>query len=268
MEHYVRLNTWLLFNFSMSCLPIRLDNREGALHTTLSVPHDFVQLHVGDIWIGCGAGEDGQVRPALVLERKSFADFQSSVRDGRYREQRGRLLAFGAEMGARVAYVLEGSPAALRPPMTAASIEKLVARLMFIHGIPVFRTESVAGTARLVETLSGQHAEEGAAAFAAATVAQRAADGIHVVKRDNAADPRHFATSMLCLVHGVSVRIAEAWLDAFGSLGVVIGATAEQLADVKVGARRIGNVVAQRAVGMWTVAGLRGGATVAEAEPK
>lgn len=252
----------------MSCLPIRLDNREGALHTTLSVPHDFVQLHVGDIWIGCAAGEDGQVRPALVLERKSFADFQSSVRDGRYREQRGRLLAFGAEVGARVAYVLEGSPAALRPPMTAASIEKLVARLMFIHGIPVFRTESVAGTARLVETLSGQHAEEGTAAFAAATVAQRAADGIHVVKRDNAADPRHFATSMLCLVHGVSVRIAEAWLDAFGSLGAVIGATAEQLADVKVGARRIGNVVAQRAVGMWTVAGLRGGATVAEAEPK
>ena len=257
MLTYGRLNAACPINFSMPCLPIRLDNREGALHGALTVPHDFVQLHVGDIWIGCSEVDGAQVRPALVLERKSFADFQSSVRDGRYREQRGRLLAAGAELGARVAYILEGSPATLRPPMTAASIEKLVARLMFIHGIPVFRTESVAGTARLVETLSGQHAEDGAAAFAAATVAQRAADGIHIVKRDNAADPRHFGVSMLCLVHGVSVRIAEAWLDALGSLGAVIGASAEQLGNVKVGTRRVGDAVAQRAVAMWTVAGLR-----------
>jgi ERCC4-type nuclease len=235
---------------------VRIDNREGALIASLclreggGIPHDVAALHVGDIWIGCKSGEE---KPALTLERKTYADLQASIMDGRYREQRGRLLAFGA----RVAYILEGSPAMLRPPMTASSIEKIVSRLMFIHGIPVFRTADVAGTARLVETLAAQYAEDGDAAFAAATGAQRQADGIHVVKRGNTEDPRHFGVSALCLVHGVSTRIAEAWLDAIGPLGVVVAASEATLADVKIGTRRIGNAVAKRTIAAWSAVGLR-----------
>ncbi len=231
-----------------------LDNREHELHTKITVPHDFVPLHVGDVHI-C-ARVEGVVKPVLVLERKSFADFQSSVMDGRYREQRGRLLAFGAEQGARVGYILEGSATALRPPMTASSIDKLVARLMYVHGIPVFRTTSVVDTARLVETLLGQVLEDGAAAFQNATQAQRATDGIHVVKRGNTEDPRHYAISLLCLAHGVSTRIAEAWYDAFGSVAAVIGASADQLAAVKIGARRVGPAIAARCINIWTACGL------------
>lgn len=231
-----------------------LDNREHELHLKVTVPHDFVPLHVGDIHI-C-ARVDGSVKPVLVLERKSFADFQSSVMDGRYREQRGRLLAFGAEVGAKVGYILEGSAASLRPPMTASSIDKLVARLMYVHGIPVFRTTSVVDTARLVETLLGQVMEDGAAAFNGAA-AQRATEGIHVVKRGNTEDPRHFAISMLCLAHGVSTRTAEAWLDAFGSVAAVIAAPQDQLAAVKVGARKVGPALATRCIAVWTAAGLR-----------
>ena len=230
-----------------------LDNREGELHTKITVPHDFVPLHVGDIHI-C-ARVDGVVKPVLILERKTFADFQSSVMDGRYREQRGRLLAYAAEQGARVGYVLEGSAAALRPPMTASSIDKLVARLMYVHGIPVFRTTSVVDTARLTETLLGQVLEDGPGALQGAA-AQRATDGIHVVKRGNTEDPRHYAISFLCLAHGVSTRIAEAWLNAFGSAGAVLAASADQLAAVKIGARRVGPAIAARCIGVWTAAGL------------
>lgn len=232
-----------------------LDNREHELHLKVTVPHDFVPLHVGDIHI-C-ARVEGVVKPVLILERKSFADFQSSVMDGRYREQRGRLLAFGAETGARVGYVLEGSAASLRPPMTASSIDKLVARLMYVHGIPVFRTTSVVDTARLVETLLGQVMEDGPTTFQGAAAAQRATDGIHVVKRGNTEDPRHFGISLLCLAHGVSTRIAEAWLDAFGTVAAVIAASAEQLAAVKVGARRVGPAIANRCISVWTAASLR-----------
>lgn len=231
-----------------------LDNREHELHLKVSIPHDFVPLHVGDIHI-C-ARVDGAVKPVLVLERKTFADFQSSVMDGRYREQRGRLLAFGAEQGARVGYILEGTAAALRPPMTASSIDKLVARLMYVHGIPVFRTTSVVDTARLIETLLGQVMEDGVAAFQGAT-AQRATEGIHVIKRGNTEDPRHFGISLLCLAHGVSTRIAEAWLDAFTTVDAVLKASAEDLAAVKVGARRVGPAIAARCISVWSAAGLR-----------
>ncbi len=230
-----------------------IDNREAALHAALTTPHALLQLHVGDIHIGKSA--DGQ-GPALIIERKTFADFQSSIMDGRYREQRGRLLAAAQESGSKVAYILEGSPASLRGTMTEASILKLVSRLQFKHGIPVFKTASVAATADLVAILFSQWTED-PAAFMSETAAQRAADGIHVVKRQNTEDPTIFGTSLLCLVPGVSVRIAEAWIAALGSVGTVIKADIKALADIKIGNRRIGDAVAGRAIQIWTAAGLR-----------
>jgi ERCC4-type nuclease len=228
-----------------------VDVREAALHTALTIPHEMKQLHVGDIHIGSTIKG-----PALMLERKTWTDFQSSIMDGRYREQRGRLLAAAAEQGGRVAYILEGSPSTLRAPFTEGSIMKVVARLQLKHGIPVFRTLSVAGTADLVQMLHAQWLEE-RTSFETEGIAQRAADGIHVVKRNNTEDPSIFGTSFLCLVHGVSVKIAEAWLAAFGSCGAVIGAEVKALADVKVGTRRVGDAVAGRAVAMWTSIALR-----------
>lgn len=225
-----------------------IDNREAALIAALTTPHVVQQLHVGDIHIGKG--------PALILERKTYADFQSSIMDGRYREQRGRLLAAAQTTGSKVGYVLEGSPAALRGTMTEASILKLVSRLQFKHGIPVFKTASIAATADLVEILFSQWTDD-PSAFVAETAAQRATDGIHVIKKNNSEDPTIFGTSLLCLVPGVSVRIAEAWLAAFGTAGTTIQADMKALADIKVGARRVGDAVAGRAITIWTASGLR-----------
>ncbi len=222
-----------------------LDNRETALHELIKVEHQFIQLHIGDIIIG-----ESVEKPTLILERKTYADLQASIIDGRYREQRGRLLASGA----RVAYILEGSPTTLRPPMTAMSIEKIVARLMLVHGVAVVRTPTTAGTAALVETLNSMWQED-ATTFDAATANQRASDGIHVVKKNNT--EATFGTSLLCLVPGVSVKAAEAWLSAFNTVGEVIKADEKALADVKNGSRRIGNAVASRAIKIWESANLR-----------
>ncbi len=230
-----------------------IDVRESALHEEVSVPHDFKQLHVGDIHIG--RQENGN--PVLLIERKTYADFQSSIMDGRYREQRGRLLAAAQELGSKVAYILEGSPSMLRGSMTESSIQKLVSRLFFKHGIPVFRSSSVAGTANLVEMLHSQWIED-KTAFQSEGVAQRAADGIHVVKKNNTEDSGVFGTSLLCLVPGVSVRIAEAWLAACnGSAGAVLRADQKTLADIKIGTRRVGDAVATRAINIWTASGIR-----------
>ena len=241
-----------------------VDVREHALHDVLSQPHEMKQLHVGDIHIG------NSDKPALVLERKTFADFEASILDKRYREQRGRLLAFGSETGARVGYILEGNSqgiqtigeslfvkaATAKPRISHTAIMKMVARLMYRHGIPVFRTLSVADTADLVQNLHQQWIDDNEV-FNTDTSAQRATDGIQVIKKNNAEDPKIFGISMLCLVTGVSPRIAEAWLTACGSAGLVISAPMKTLADIKVGTRRVGDAVATRAVNMWTATGLR-----------
>ncbi len=224
-----------------------LDNRETALHELVKVGHEFKQLHIGDIIIG-----ESVEKPTLILERKTYADLQASIIDGRYREQRGRLLASGA----RVGYVLEGSPAMLRPPMTAASIEKIVARLMLVHGVAVFRSANTAGTAELATTLHSMWQED-PKTFDAESASQRTADGIHVIKKNNTESPEVFGISMLCLVPGISVKAAEAWLAAFGTVGAVVKAEEKALADVKNGTRRIGSAVASRAIKIWETAGLR-----------
>ena len=64
-------------------------------------------LPVADFIIGL-SGE--QILPgAILIERKRVDDLESSMRDGRYREQRTRLQEIASASGAHLLYILEGS---------------------------------------------------------------------------------------------------------------------------------------------------------------
>ena len=207
---------------------LHIDMRESDLMKRLSQPHSSSALPIGDIWIG------PYDKPVLVLERKTAPDFSSSVTDGRYREQRGRLLAFSEQTGARIAYVIEG-PLTCR--LGEKAITKLIARMQLVHGVPVFRTKSVADTAEFSECMLEYWKHE-PTCFSAATTAQRAVDSIHVIKKDNAKDPHTFAVSVLCQCPGVSVKVAEGWLSEFDSLKGVLAASEEALSAVKIAGRK------------------------------
>lgn len=228
--------------------PIRLDMREHSLKDYMRAPFATAALPVADVWIGC-SGE--HVAPAgILLERKTVADFEASLKDSRYREQKARMLAYAQEHQAKVAYVIEGDLA--RSTIGARALQKLIARNEFIYGIPVFRVKNVQETAELVEMLlemwlAGDFTAEGAAGRI-----QAATYGIHVVKKENNADPRTHSLNVLCQCPGVSARIAEAWLAAYaGNLRAVLDAPAAALAEVRVGTRRVGAVVAGRFKELW-----------------
>jgi ERCC4-type nuclease len=238
---------------------LHIDYREDSLKSSLSIPYMSATLDVGDIWVGVSVGTENKPAPApaLVLERKTVADWESSLMDGRYREQRGRLLAFSQETGARVAYILEGKyDATRRLSGGAKAIMKLVSRMSLLHGIPVFHTLNVKETAQFVEAMQEYWEKEGTTTFAAAATAQRAADGIKVAKKDNLDDPRLFAIRCIAQVPGVSVAIAEAILDACGgSLASVMSANEDTIANTKVGTaatRRVGPAIARRVSSLFT----------------
>jgi ERCC4-type nuclease len=223
---------------------IRLDMRETGLRGALSVNPPTAALPVGDVWIGCDG--DQVAANGIILERKTVADFDASIKDGRYDEQRGRMLAYAQERGAKVAYVVEGhlEKSSLGP----VALVKKIAHAEFNHGIPVFRTFSQAETARLCEALLAMWVDGKFSADAGAGRAQRAADGIHIVKRANSEDPHQFALQIICQCPGLSVKAAEALLAEFGSLRGVLAAEEAAIAAVKVGAsnRRLGPAVAGR----------------------
>ncbi len=221
---------------------IRLDMRETGLRSALTVAPPTAALPVGDVWIGC-SGEEVAAN-GIILERKTVADFDASIKDGRYDEQRGRMLAYAQERGAKVAYVVEGHVE--KSSLGPVALVKKIAHAEFNHGIPVFRTFSQAETARLCEALLAMWADGKFGGDAGAGRAQRAADGIHVVKKANSEEPHQFALQILCQCPGMSVKGAEALLAEFGSLRGVLAAEESALAAVKVGTRRLGPAVAGR----------------------
>ena len=109
-----------------------LDTREARLGealTSLGVPFLVAPLDVGDILI---QSEDGN--PLLVAERKSHADFAASNQDGRYREQRARLMAVRGS-GVAVLYILEGTWSATESRLVGGSrvTEGQLKRLTFFR---------------------------------------------------------------------------------------------------------------------------------------
>lgn len=91
-----------------SMLNLYLDNRENALiscvrardldrYTSL-LAIETRQMDVGDIHICCDAIN-------IIIERKTVNDMLASVKDGRYKEQKMRLLSSGCS---NITYIIEG----------------------------------------------------------------------------------------------------------------------------------------------------------------
>ena len=237
---------------------LTIDNREHeliALLTAMKVPHAVEMLPVGDIWIQGPQGpstqgpqgpstqgtQESQALYSIVIERKSIRDLEASILDGRYREQRGRILAHCQSAGQPI-YLLEGSLSHTRT-LPASALMKHISRLTLRYQIPVLHTSSVQETAQYVQALWEQWQED-PTALQRTTELVKVSDGIHVQKKANASQT--FAVGALAQCPGVSVKIAEAILAAQGSLRGVMDATPEAIAEIKVGAKRIGPAVAKR----------------------
>lgn len=201
--------------------------------STASIVVEVKQLDVGDveIWVGEDGEGLGFSRPLLVIERKTVADFASSIMDGRYAEQRHRLV--GVAGSDRVMYVIEKGAYILRGiyeegPLDDPVLSRMrgaLTSMLVNHRIPVAFTSSVddtaaflvrAGSALLKRVKETENANENANDDALGTggysgAACRASIA-QAKKRDNV-DPRQCFLQQLCQIPGVSHRIASHILD-------------------------------------------------------
>ena len=207
-------------------------------------------LPVGDIWIGL-SGEN-VMAGGIVAERKSVADLEASILDGRYREQKARLLTYCQQYGARPLYIIEGSLDRIAGKFTEDVLRKFLNRLQLRYGVPVIHTDSLDGTANLCKVLMEQIVKD-PTVFVLEDGAQKVySHTVCVSKRENREDPKVFASLALQQCPGVSAPIADAILLAFGSnLPGVMAASEADIANVKVTEkRRVGPVVAKRLKGL------------------
>lgn len=222
-----------------------IDHREGDLIRCLESSEEKAivnALPVGDIWIG---RTDDEKDGGLVIERKSIRDFEASILDGRYREQKGRILAFCQDRKCQPVYVLEGAWNSATGRLQKKALIKIANRLILHYQIPVIHTASVQETAEVIQSLLEQWKED-PTSLQRTTELVKVSDGIHVQKKANAMDPRQFGISCLAQCTGVSVKMAESIIDQVGSLSGVMTASVKEIQEIKVGGRRVGPAVAQR----------------------
>jgi hypothetical protein len=223
-----------------------LDNRERHLIPLLPADQITIQvLPIGDCWIGLEATN------GLVIERKTIKDLEASVLDGRYREQKARLLAFCQEKAATPMYILEGAWSSTTGRIGITGLMKIVSRLQAVHGIAVLQTASLEETALLLKGLADYHKED-PTQFTRSTAPLRAVDTIHVVKKSNAADPKQFHMACLAQCPGVSTTVAESIVTAFPSWSAFMEASEVAIATiVQPNGRKVGPAVAKRLWGLF-----------------
>jgi len=237
----------LAYTTVMTPVKACVDTRERELIPLLA-PWPVRTLNVGDIWIGLSGEEIGA--GGVVIERKTVADFEASIMDGRYREQRTRLVSYCQAHGGRPLYIIEGDMDRMLGRMTEQALQKMLNRLMLRYGVSVLHTVSVEGTAAACRLLAAQMEEEPTVFVATDAGALSYSSTVSVSKRGNRDDPRNFAIGVLQGCPGVSCAAATAILDAFTSFTGVLAAEESALSVVLVGKRKLGPVVAKRLWGL------------------
>lgn len=202
------------------------------------------QLPVGDIWIGvndnCEIIEGG-----LVIERKSIKDLEASILDGRYREQRGRILSFCEQFKSQPVYIIEGSWNSASGRLGKKALMKFINRLILHYGIPIIQTGTIQETSELIQSMIEQFTED-PKNLQRTTDIIKVTDGIHIKKKDNSMDYSNFSISCLAQCPGVSVKMAETLINTFKSLEGIMKANIKEIELIKVGNRKIGPVVSKR----------------------
>jgi len=240
-------------------MPIWFDYREKALLRIAPTVKELTPP-VGDIWIGDLSGSDLKAG-GVILERKTGADLEASIMDGRYAEQRSRLLAYAQQHKVAVGYVVEGILDRLDGRLTESALLKHITRLQFHHRIPVVQTASVKETVRIAELIEEQWVKDGGkfswnfeadsgSDLAGNTGTAVAASYIKSSCRDN---PDTFLLGLLTQCRGVSEGLARLIASSYSTLETLMSATAADLAlvvDPTNPKRKVGKAVAERLYGL------------------
>jgi ERCC4-type nuclease len=211
------------------------DNREPAVIACLPSGTQIQQLDIGDFTIT-------HSEKLIVVERKSWSDLKASFNDGRYSEQKARLLAARDRDPANVSivYILEGSV----PRISAEKQSRAAALKMAVRdGIAVVYSADPSETAKVILYLDKCLIDGSLDSAARATiVAASGYAGIvqHSKKRANA--EANMAATILTAIPGVSGAKAAAIVELYPTIATLIKAFEEgkSLADIECGKRRLG----------------------------
>jgi ERCC4-type nuclease len=200
-------------------ITIKIDSRENKLKDRLKESAEQLcntlcdNLYCGDFII------EFEQKPIIVIERKTLPDLVASIRDGRYRVQKAKLIdTFGRDA---VTYVIEGqfdySPS---QPLFIEGMDKysVISSLINTHvrdGLHVVHTQNLNDTHDYIIALLTRVVKDPNKYITNNNVVCQKQDMI-VKNKINSKEDLFFY--QLTEVPGISAKTAQAFVDTFGSI--------------------------------------------------
>lgn len=233
-----------------------IDTRERDLSdllTSHSFSFETKALDVGDMQILDIASNE----ILFLFERKTLSDLSSSITDGRYKEQKQRLL-HAIPTRTKKIYVIEGDD------MSDFHLDKSVFEGVMINtvirdGIMIYRTKDLEETVKMMKHIQKNiedHYEEIMEGFLGIPNEKEVEYQVFkTVKKENMTEKVVFR-AMLCMIPQVSNTIADVLIDQYENMERMIIEIREEdswqmvkkISEMKYGSsqRRIGEVTAMR----------------------
>lgn len=209
---------------------LTVDNREKALISLLKVPFTLENLDVGDFLFRV----DDEL--SVIIERKSLTDLGASIVDGRYREQKKRLLASGA---AKILYLFEGRFDTYKGSVSSSTLYSAMVNCVLRDEIGILHSESVEHSAELIENIFKKLGQYKVGSGCKVSYQETV---LHQRKNKNL-DAKGCYVAQLTQIPGISNKSAlaiAADLPSMSELIDTLEANPEYLREFKVNGKRLG----------------------------
>lgn len=216
--------------------------------------HELYQLlcrmnpHVN---VSCQRCEVGDVilRPdphsEYIIERKTWEDLGASICDGRFHDQKKRMLESETDFIVSFAFIVQGPLPDWEGTLSHTSMHNkclwgAVVKSITRDQMHVFHSASMSGTASLISYLFTHLVEN-------TLYAQRQPVGTRSRrKRSYLERPENAFREMLKVVPGMSIARAEALAGKYPNMEKLLSASEEDIAKIQVGSKALGPAVSKR----------------------
>lgn len=207
-----------------------VDNREKAIIPLLTVPFSTANLEIGDFQLLV----DDQL--VVLVERKSYSDLSASIIDGRYREQKKRILSQGIS---KVIYLFEGDIDSYKGSIPKDTVYSTIVNCALRDNIQVMQSNGVEESVALIEKMyKNLHKYEVGGgcsiSYQEASVKQ---------KRNKNLTPSECYLHQLSQIPGISYPTAKAIAAKYGSMMEIIDSLSEDpelFVEFRVNDRKLG----------------------------
>lgn len=167
----------------------------------------ITNLPIGDFIITENLDDNSGIK--LAIERKSLNDLYSSIIDGRFREQKSRLLDSIGETS-KICYLIEGNSSKLVTNKKSNMIRGSILNLIFKHNYRVLQTQNKVDT---FDNILALYKKFGSGDFSNTASNNSVQQGVVKLIRRSENIKQLKLLNQLCLVPGVSPTIANAIID-------------------------------------------------------